>query len=312
MILFILLATLSATLIGGGTAMGIAEKAFSVGVIFIIVISGAAINQLLVSYFIAPKVGKYYGMLSTGEIVQSMYGKSGQVITGLAAVMISVGFAGTQISAMGYIFNYFLGLPYYLGILIGCGVVVVYSVTGGIRSVVATDLFQFLVLVIAIPMACNVALNYAGGFSAVFAAIPEKNLSLALSTDEYIKYFFLFLTFVFLGAFYPSYIQRLLISRDIKQAVHATRLNAFVSIPSYLILGLIGFIVLAIKPDLDANLALPYLINSILPVGIKGLAVAGLLAIVMSTADSELNIAGISAIHDVVNPLRNRLQIKTS
>lgn len=301
---FILVATLSATLIGGGTAMGIAEKAFSVGVVYIIVISAAALNQLLVSHFIAPKTKKYYGMLSTGEIVKSMYGRAGQVFTGIAAVLISVGFAGAQVSAMGYIFTYFLGLPYYLGILIGCGVVVFYSTTGGIRSVVATDLFQFLILMIAIPMVCNVGLNYVGGAAELFAALPEKTLSFDLTLNEYVKYFFLFLTFLFLGSFYPSYIQRLLISRDIKQAIRATRINAYISFPSYIILGLIGFIVLVIKPDADANLALPYLVNTILPVGIKGFAVAGLLAIVMSTADSELNIAGISAVHDVINPLR--------
>lgn len=301
---FILVATLSATLIGGGTAMGIAEKAFSVGIVYIIVISAAALNQLLVSYFIAPRIKKYYGMLSTGEIVKSMYGRSGQVFTGISAVLISVGFAGAQVSAMGYIFAYFLDLPYYLGIIIGCGVVVFYSTTGGIRSVVATDLFQFLVLVIAIPMACSVGLNYSGGLSQLFAALPEKNLSLDLSSSEWVKYSFLFLTFLFIGSFYPSYIQRLLISRDIKQAIRATRINAYVSFPSYIILGLIGLIVLVVSPDTNPNLALPYLINEILPAGIKGFAVAGLLAIVMSTADSELNIAGISAVHDVINPLR--------
>jgi SSS family solute:Na+ symporter len=65
------------------------------------------------------------------------------------------------------------------------------------------------------------------------------------------------------------------------------------------------------KPDLDANMALPYVINEVLPIGIKGLVIAGVISIVMSSADSFLNAASIAFTHDIVKPFaKERLQPK--
>jgi SSS family solute:Na+ symporter len=58
------------------------------------------------------------------------------------------------------------------------------------------------------------------------------------------------------------------------------------------------------KPDLDPHLVVTYLIDNVLPSGIKGFVVAGMLAVIMSTADSYLNVAGISFVHDIIRPLR--------
>jgi len=44
---------------------------------------------------------------------------------------------------------------------------------------------------------------------------------------------------------------------------------------------------------------------TVMPVGLKGLAIAGIIAVVMSSADSFLNAAGIAASHDVIKPLRS-------
>ena len=58
--------------------------------------------------------------------------------------------------------------------------------------------------------------------------------------------------------------------------------------------------------NINPNLAFPYLVDHILPVGLKGVLIAGLLSAIMSTADSDLNIIGISAVNDVFTPLSNK------
>jgi SSS family solute:Na+ symporter len=69
-------------------------------------------------------------------------------------------------------------------------------------------------------------------------------------------------------------------------------------------MGMIGLVALVMDPTLSPNLALPHVINVAMPVGLKGLAIAGLLAVLMSSADSFLNAATISVIQDVVKPLK--------
>jgi SSS family solute:Na+ symporter len=48
---------------------------------------------------------------------------------------------------------------------------------------------------------------------------------------------------------------------------------------------------------------MPFVIKEVLPVGLCGVVIAGVLSIVMSSADSFLNAASVSFINDVVSPL---------
>eukprot|EP01037_Dinobryon_pediforme_P015384 gene15384-15525_t len=79
----------------------------------------------------------------------------------------------------------------------------------------------------------------------------------------------------------PPYVQRLLIGKDNRLIAHK------------------------LSPNINPNLALPHVIMTVMPVGLKGLAIAGIIAVVMSSADSFLNAAGIAASHDVIKPLRS-------
>ncbi|MEM7589593.1 MAG: ATP-binding protein, partial [Myxococcota bacterium] len=79
-------------------------------------------------------------------------------------------------------------------------------------------------------------------------------------------------------------------------------INAVASVVFYFLMGLIGLIALALQMQTDGSSVLPQLIQTIAPSGARGLLVAGLLAIVMSTADSLLHIASSSLSHDVLKP----------
>jgi SSS family solute:Na+ symporter len=52
---------------------------------------------------------------------------------------------------------------------------------------------------------------------------------------------------------------------------------------------------------------LPYVVLEVMPVGLKGFAVAGMMAIILSSADSFLNAASVSITHDVLTPMMPRL-----
>jgi len=81
-------------------------------------------------------------------------------------------------------------------------------------------------------------------------------------------------------------------------------LSGIFSIPFFAITGAIGLVALALAPNLDPNLAMPYVIRTVLPTGVRGIVIAGVISIVMSSADSFLNGAATSFINDLVKPLR--------
>jgi SSS family solute:Na+ symporter len=102
----------------------------------------------------------------------------------------------------------------------------------------------------------------------------------------------------------PAVLQRILMGRSLRQGQISLIITSLASIPIYAMAGLIGLIALAVMPSLESNLAFPFLINDVLPAGVRGIAISGILAVIMSTADSYLNIGGISLVHDIVRPLK--------
>jgi len=301
---WIIFATLSASFIGGGFSLGNAEKVNLFGIVYIFALFGFSLKEILVAKFLAPHIGKFPNAISVGDIMETNYGKVGKVVTGIFAVAVCSGIVGAQVGGIGYIFNVFLGIPVFWGIVIGCGIVILYSTIGGMRAVVWTDVMQFIVLVIGIPMTLFFGIQYAGGFDAIQQAVPSTHFSLVSDKMTLLVFFSLFLTFLLGETLVPPYVQRLLIGKDATQVVRGTLLSGIFSIPFFTIAGCIGLVALAIAPDIDPNKSLPYVVNNVLPIGLKGLVIAGIVSIVMSSADSFLNSAAVAFTHDVVQPLK--------
>lgn len=301
----IIVTTIVSTLIGGGSTLGLSEKVFRVGLAYIFTSLGSAVYKFIIAYLIAPRMGRFLGMLSVGEMMEKMYGLRGRVVTGICGMLMSVGVVGGQVCAIGQVCQYFLGWPKLWGITIGAGVVVIYTTFGGIAAVTITDFIQFAILIVAIPIICHTGLIKMGGsYEDLIAKIPQKNLQI-LPEGEAFYHIFFFLVFCipFLN---PAVTQRMLMAKDVQQIRSSFRTAAFIFIPITLLIGLIGLTALALYPDIDPQFAMPTIITDTLSPATTGLAIAGLLAVTMSTADSYLNVASVSFVHDVVAALRQK------
>lgn len=315
----IIFATLSASFIGGGFTNGLAEKVFTMGLVYVVALWGFSLKEILVATLIAPRMTPFKEARSVGDIMGQLYGQYAKIFTGIAATGVAAGIAGAQFAAFGYVLNVLLGITPVVGVLIGTAIVVTYSTLGGLKSVVTNDVIHFVVLIIALPIVFILGLKQAGGFSHIISSVPMDHVSF-LGSISGIALIGLFLNFFFGETLVPPYVQRLLIGRDFKETAKGTLWSGLLSIPFFVLVGIIGLIALTLKPDLDPNLALPYVINTVMPVGLKGLAIAGMMAVVMSSADSFLNSAAISATHDVIKPilakrqmnLKNHMELKLS
>ncbi len=302
----VIFATLSASFIGGGFSIGNAEKVFLFGVVNIVALWGFSIKEIIVATFIAPRMDRFRHVISVGDIMEQDYGKTGKVVTGFFSLLLCAGIVGAQVGGMGYIFNVFLDIPHTWGIVIGCGIVIAYTVVGGMRAIVFTDMVQFVALGIAIPMTLYLGIREVGGIQAMREALPASHFQVPGDSMTTLAFLSLLLTFVLGETLVPPYMQRLYIGRSAKHTARGSLLSGLFSIPFFAITGGIGLVALVMQPDLNANLALPYVIKEVLPVGIKGLVVAGMISIVMSSADSFLNSAAIAFTNDMVKPLRKK------
>lgn len=300
----ILVATLTATGIGGGSTLGLASAVVSIGFVYVFILLGRPLSLFLVAQFLVNKFEVIEDCISVGALMGKFYGKWAQIITGGFGAMYCVAAVGGQVSAIGFVAHYFLDIHYGIGVFLGCGIVILYSSFGGIKSVTATDVIQFAVLIIAIPMICNIGLYVSGGLHGLLEKIPSHLLELPKAPQMLINYFFIFLGFAipFLD---PPTMQRLLMARNLTQTKRMLNITVLIEIPLYLFVGVIGLIAACNYPELEANIVLPHLINSILPLGLKGIAVIGLFSVIMSTADSYLNAAGIALVQDTIKPLFN-------
>lgn len=304
---WVVMATLSASFIGGGFSIGNAEKVFLFGLLNIVALWGFSIKEIWVARFIAPHMGDYREVLTIGDLVEIHYGEKAKIFTGAFAVLFCAGVLGAQVGAMGYIFQVFLDLPQTIGIFIGCSIVILYSTYGGLKAIVFTDIVQFFLLIIGIPLTLFIGIYTLGGWSSFLSSVPEGHLSLTSSTYYTVPAFIaLFLSFMLGEAMIPPYLQRLLIGRSSKDVQRGVMASALLSIPFFVVSGTIGLLALVLEPGLNANLALPYVIMQVLPIGLRGLVIAAMVSIVMSSADSFLHSATISFVHDCIYPLRKR------
>ncbi len=298
---WVIYATLCATLVGGGFTMGNAEKIHAHGIVFLLAVSVISIREILIAYYIAPHMGRFNQAISVGDIMKQGYGMPAKIISGFFAGILCAGMIGIQLRAMGYIFEVFFGLNQTIGIFIGCGMVIFYVTLGGFKAVVWTDVLQFAILIIALPIAAALAVHAAGGPTAMFTSLPPDRLNLFV---HYSPLAFLSIIAYFLigEALTPPYLQRLLVG-NAKAVSRAALWTGLTALPLGMVVAAMAFAALSLHPNGAAHEVIPFIISTVLPVGVSGFVIAAMLAVIMSSADSFLNAAAVNLVHDVTKPL---------
>ena len=305
----VLLSTVFATVIDGGGTVGLAETVYSLGPIYCLSFLGIAVSYLGIAFLIAPKFDPFLGLLSSGDVLGKLYGPRAKIFMGFATIFESSMLIGMQILAITHIMEYFFDLPSTVAAAGTSFIILLYSFRGGIRAVTATDIFQFGILIIAIPLMCGIVLYKVGGFDSFFAALnsPPK----PLENVNQLKHLAMFVSFS-LPAIFPRTIQRMLMAKHSDQIKKTFIYTGLLCVPFYLIIGALGVAAWVLSPTIETSLVFPNLINEALPIGIKGFVIAGLLAVFMSSIDSDLNLSSIAITHDIAASLsRNPLAEKT-
>jgi Na+/proline symporter len=307
----VLFFTLFSTHIGAGSTVGAVGKLHTMGLIFAVALMTEPLFWFLTSKMFSKNIGlfKKAGCMTVSDIMGFLYGKPGKWVTNIFSILCSIGMIALQIGAIGYLFNYFLGISHAAGVFIGFGVLVVYSLFGGIRAVSITDTFQGVILLVAIPVACTIAFHDVGGYDRLMAELPSTHLAIDLTPSN-----ILLLSSMIFYSLVPvsagTFMQRFLMANDSKQLSRTLIILSFALLPFILVICLIGFVMKIKEPSVDPDTAFFYLISHYLPVGVTGLLISGILAAIMSTADSWLNTTSVLCAHDIAKGIFPKLTDK--
>src|SRR5690606_29335979 len=118
--------------------------------------------DILIAIYVVPKIAKHYGAESVGDIMEKYYGLAGRLISGASVIIFSVGLLAAQISVSARIFEYILQFNYVHGVILSYAIVIIYTSIGGLRSIVLTNIVQFLAMIIAIPTITIVGIYITG------------------------------------------------------------------------------------------------------------------------------------------------------
>ena len=189
--------------------------------------------------------------------------------------------------------------------------VLVYTILGGMLSVLVTDFLQFVVMSAGLVAVTVLVLTEIGWARLVEAVATHRG---AGGFDPFVNAgmgvpYVLFNACLNLAAVltWLAVIQRVLAARDARTGRRIYTRTSFFFVVRFLIPGLWGIAALAtFGPDADSLQAMPRLLAGLLPVGLAGLLVAAMLAADMST-DSSYMLSWASVIYnDIIVPLRRR------
>jgi SSS family solute:Na+ symporter len=291
-------------LAGTGAASGVAVAQFEVLASLILLILG----WLFVPFYLSS------GVFTMPEFLERRYSSGARWY--LAVVSI-IGYVLTKISvtiaAGGIVFETLMGINFWTGAMVVVVITGVYTIFGGLRAVLYTDLLQMFVLIGGAVAVTVIGLNAVGGWAALTDSVEPGFLSLwKPMTDPNFPWTGIVFGAPILGVWYwctdQFIVQRVLAAHDQNHARRGTIFAGFLKLLPLFIFVIPGVIAYALAQQNRLELgapdqALPTLVATLLPAGIRGLVVAGLLAALMSSLSSVFNSTSTLVTLDVYKTL---------
>lgn len=278
-------------LAGAGSVRGIAVAHFELLAIFILIILGK---------FIVPVYYKS-GILTTPEYLGKIFdNKIRYVFAFISIFMYLFTKAAVSLFAGGILFTKLFSINIYASAVIIVLLTGIYTVFGGSYSVIKTNIFQGLIMIIGATIFTIFGLNAVGGFPGLKANLPIDYFQILKPINDpdfpWTGILFGAPIIAFWYWITDQYIiQKVISAKNINEARKGTYLTGGLKILPLFILVIPGLIIAVLFPDGKGDAAfLTLVMSNIIPNGVKGLVIAGFLAAIMSSLASVIN--SISAI----------------
>src|SRR3954464_2542432 len=289
-------------LAGTGAASGLAVGHFEWLASFILLLLG----WLFVPFYLRS------GVYTMPEFLERRYNPAARSYFTWVSI---VGYVLTKISvtlfAGGIVMRAVTGLDFWTSAAILIVITGIYTIFGGLRAVIYTEVMQAVVLILGSVTLMFIGLHAVGGWSGLRASVPPDFFSMwKPSNHKDFPWTGVVFGAPILGIWYwctdQHIVQRVLAAKNIKEARRGTIFAGYLKILPVFIFVLPGIIAAALFADIQANpdSAYPSLVTRLLPDGIKGLVLAGMLAALMSSLASAFNACSTLLTWDVYRKMR--------
>lgn len=254
------------------------------------------------------------------EFLEKRYSPAIRTILSVMAIMSALLIhIGISLFAGAAVFKAFFGVEIITSVVAIAVVTGLYTALGGLKAVVFTEsvgTFILLAGAITVTTLAIMALPRAGihSLAAFKAAVRPNQLSMLHSSNaDGFGWYAILLGYPVLGVWYwctdQTIVQRLLGARTQQDAQNGALFAGLLKIlPVFFMVlpGVVGYALYREQIGTDARETFPFMCNTLLPVGLKGLVAAALVAALMSSIGAALNSVGTLVAFDLVKHFRPR------
>jgi len=280
---------------------------YTIGLAAVFIILPGALSNALGAWVLSKKMrllGEARGLLTVPAAIGARY--RSPAARGLAAIGILiavVGYMATNLLALGIVIDAIFGTGLTPGIWIGTGVILAYSVAGGILAGIYTDVFQGSVMAVSSLLVVAFALKAGGGLPHISQTIMAADAKFlgpwgSAGPITALSFFFVF-SVGSLGQ--PNVIHKFYMLKEPRQLKWYLLLMSIALLTAQLIYIAIGVAAKALvaqgtlAPLVKADQATPMFLLHAAPVLVAGLVFSGVAAAIMATVNSFMN-AGAAAL----------------
>jgi SSS family transporter len=289
-----------------GTFVVWGSIAYEYGLVAIIIQLSMAGAGFLVGGIIAPRWRKT-NVLTVAEYIRLRMGERVQQFYTYLILLLSLAYTGAFLYPVAKIVNVSTGFSIEACILLLGLLILIYTAVGGLWAVIITDVLQFVILTAAVLIVVPLAIQSAGGLSNFADKAPETFFS--LTNGEYTAGFiiaFLVYNTIFIGGNW-AYVQRYTSVESPQSARKVGYLFGGLYLISPIIWMLPPMLYRIINPDLSGlenEGAYLLICKAVLPVGMLGLMLGGMIFATASSVNTTLNLSAAVLTNDIYKLFR--------
>ncbi|MFD2696694.1 sodium:solute symporter [Mesonia sediminis] len=296
---WLLAVTFIASWWGGGSAIDLVDHAHTNG-LNSFWIYGVPVLLATGLMYVFSKGIRNLGHLSQPQLMQARYDRRTGLLLSIFILLFMLIAAAIQVIVIGKFFEAFFNISYETGAVLGTAIVLLYSLFGGFKGVVVTDLLQFVFFLLAGIFLFYFTYTASGGMQAVQqqALLQQKTgfTSFFHKVPDQLAYVITFGTSWMIQANVWQRISAAKTGSDAKRMM----LYSFIAfIPLYLMVTYTGMFASVLYEDLPSSGIVPTMVAQIEQPILSAMIFVGLSAAIMSTMDSLLNTGAMALSVDI-------------
>lgn len=296
----VLLGTMVATNFSAFTVFGTSGAGYRDGYSFFPIMAFGTGFMALTFWVLGRKVwrlGREHGVITPPEMIGVQY-KSPLLsfIFALVMIVFTIPYLALQPMAAGYALEALIGLPYLYGCLLVTGIILLYTLRGGLRAVAWTDIFQGVLMTVLLGVSLFLVARYHGGFVEANEGVMAKNIALFSRPGGLGKYtpaiwFSYIILWFFCDPMFPQLFQRFFSAKS--ERTISRMMLFYPAICTFVFfmpiaVGVLGRLSFPNLVGKDADRILPMVVTLVSGDIMAALIIACGLAALMSTMDSQL------------------------